>query len=71
MLALIPFTSSFSAVLANVGNIGPGLGIVGPTGNYSTLSDLSKITLIFDMLAGRLEVYPMLVLFYMGTWRKS
>lgn len=65
------FTSSFSAVLANVGNIGPGLGIVGPTGNYSTLSDLSKITLIFDMLAGRLEVYPMLVLFYMGTWRKS
>ncbi|MBO4680148.1 MAG: TrkH family potassium uptake protein [Lachnospiraceae bacterium] len=67
----LDFTTSFSAVLANIGNIGPGLGLVGPTGNYSMMSDLSKITLIFDMLAGRLEVYPMLVLFYLGTWRKS
>ena len=67
----LDFTTSFSAVLANIGNIGPGLGLVGPTGNYSLLSDVSKITLIFDMLAGRLEVYPMLVLFYLGTWRKS
>ena len=67
----LDFTTSFSAVLANIGNIGPGLGLVGATGNYSMLSDLSKVTLIFDMLAGRLEVYPMLVLFYLGTWRKS
>ncbi len=65
------FASTFSAVLASVGNIGPGLGVAGPTGNFSSFSDVSKITLIFDMLAGRLEIYPMLVLFYVGTWRKS
>lgn len=65
------FTSTFTAVLAMAGNIGPGLGIVGPTGNFSMLSDVSKVTLIFDMLAGRLEIYPMLVLFYVGAWRKS
>lgn len=67
----VDFTSTFSAVLASVGNIGPGLGVVGPTGNFGGFSDVSKITLIFDMLAGRLEIYPMLVLFYVGTWRKS
>lgn len=67
----LDFTSTFSAVLASVGNIGPGLGAVGPAGNFGGFSDVSKITLIFDMLAGRLEIYPMLVLFYVGTWRKS
>lgn len=65
------FTTTFSSVLATVGNIGPGLNIVGPAGNYAAFSDVSKITLVFDMLAGRLEIYPMLVLFYFGTWRKS
>ena len=65
------FQTSLSSVIATVGNIGPGLGKVGPTGNYSMFSDCSKIVLIFDMLAGRLEIFPMLVLFYAGTWRKS
>ncbi len=65
------FQTSFTSVISMAGNIGPGLGMVGPTGNYSQFSDCSKIVLIFDMLAGRLEIFPMLVLFYAGTWRKS
>lgn len=65
------FTSSFTAVLSMLGNIGPGLGMVGPTGNYSQFSEFSKIVLSFDMLAGRLEIFPMMILFYVGTWRKS
>lgn len=65
------FTSSITSVFATIGNIGPGLGMVGPCGNYSAYSNLSKIVLSFDMLAGRLEIFPMLVLSYIGTWRKS
>lgn len=65
------FETSFTAVLAMIGNIGPGLGLVGPTGNFAMFSPLPKIVLIFDMLAGRLEIFPMLVLVYVGTWRKS
>lgn len=64
-------TTSISSVLATVGNVGPGFSVVGATGNYSTFSAFSKIILSFDMLAGRLELFPMLVLFYPGTWRKS
>lgn len=63
--------TTFTSVLATVGNIGPGLGDVGATGNYSQFSDLSKIVLSFDMLAGRLEIFPMLVLFYIGTWKRN
>lgn len=65
------FTSTFSAVAATFNNIGPGLGIVGPMSNFSSLSGLSKVTLMFDMLAGRLEIFPMLLLFSPGTWRKQ
>lgn len=65
------FTTSFSAVLSMMGNVGPGLNKVGPTGNFGIFSPLSKIVLIFDMMAGRLEVFPMLVLLYPATWRKS
>lgn len=65
------FTTSFTAVLSMLGNIGPGLGMVGPTGNYAHFSEFSKIVLSFDMLAGRLEIFPMMILFYVGTWRKS
>lgn len=55
--------TTFTAVTATFNNIGPGLSLVGPTCNYSFLSLLSKYTLIFDMLAGRLELFPMLMLF--------
>lgn len=65
------FATSFSAVAANFNNIGPGLSTVGPSSNFSMLSDLSKLVLIFDMLAGRLELFPILVLFSPGTWKKG
>lgn len=63
--------TTITSVLASLGNIGPGLGDVGPTGNFSGFSALSKIVLSFDMLAGRLELFPMLVLLYPGTWRRN
>lgn len=62
--------TNFTAVAATINNIGPGLNIVGPAGNFSSFSDLSKFVLMFDMLAGRLELLPMLVLFVPSTWRK-
>jgi trk system potassium uptake protein TrkH len=64
----ISITTSLTAVIACFNNIGPGLDGVGPTCNYGGLSILSKITLIFDMLAGRLEIFPMLLLFSRSTW---
>ena len=62
--------TNVSAVLATLNNIGPGLGKVGPTLNYSNYSSFSKLVLSFDMLAGRLELLPMLLLFYPRTWTK-
>ena len=63
------FMTSFSAVAANLNNIGPGMSVVGPASNYSMMSYLSKTVLIFDMLAGRLELFPMLLLFVRETWK--
>lgn len=65
------FTTSFTAVAVNLNNTGPGLGAVGPVGNYADFSILSKIVFIFDMLAGRLEIYPLLLLFAPSAWKKS
>ena len=62
--------TTLSAVLATFNNIGPGIEAVGPTCNYAFFSDLSKVTLIFNMLAGRLEIFPMLILFSRQTWKK-
>lgn len=64
------FATNVTAVAATLNNIGPGLEIVGPAGNFGGFTDFSKIILIFDMLAGRLEIFPMLVLLAPGTWRK-
>lgn len=64
------FTTNFTAVAATINNIGPGLGAVGPMGGFSGYSILSKIVFIFDMLAGRLELYPMLLLFWLPAWKK-
>ena len=66
----IDFTSAFSAVATCFNNVGPGLGIVGPVGNFSSLSDLSKIVLSLDMLAGRLEIFPLLMFFSRSLWKK-
>lgn len=62
--------TSFTAVAATLNNIGPGLELVGPTQNFGFLSAPTKIVLIFDMLAGRLELFPMLLLFSPATWKK-
>ncbi len=63
--------TSFTAVVATFNNIGPGLNAVGPTCNYGAMTDLSKWVLIFDMLTGRLEIFPMLMLFYPPLWRET
>ena len=62
--------TNFSAVLCTFNNIGPGFEAVGPTCNFSAYSDLSKLVLSWAMLAGRLEIFPMLVLFSRNTWKK-
>ena len=61
--------TNFSAVLCTFNNIGPGLEAVGPTCNFSQYSDLSKLVLSWAMLAGRLEIFPILVLFSRDTWK--
>ena len=63
-------TTNFTSVAATINNIGPGLNRVGPTCNFSLFSNFSKLILVFDMLAGRLEIFPLLVLFYRETWKK-
>ena len=65
------FTTNFTAVLATLNNMGPGFNKVGPTCNFAFFSDLSKLTLIFDMLAGRLELLPMILILTPKSWRKS
>lgn len=62
------FDSTFSAVISCANNIGPGLGVVGPMGGYASLSVLSKLVLILDMLLGRLEIFPVLMLFAPSVW---
>ncbi len=63
------FLTAFSAVAATFNNIGPGLGKVGPAFSFADMTDVSKIFLSFGMLAGRLELFPMLILFAPETWR--
>ena len=63
--------TNFTAVTATLNNVGPGLGGVGPTSNYAGFSVFSKLVFIFDMLAGRLELFPMLVLFAPSTYKKN
>ena len=64
------FETNFTAVAATINNIGPGLHEVGPAANFSFFSVPSKLVLIFDMIAGRLELYPMLLLMSPATWKK-
>lgn len=65
------FTTNFTAVVSALNNIGPGLAGVGPTRNFGAFSVFSKFVLMFDMLAGRLELYPLLVLFMPSLWRRK
>ncbi|MBE5766257.1 MAG: TrkH family potassium uptake protein [Clostridiales bacterium] len=64
------FETNFSAMLACLNNIGPGLGVVGPAGNFSQYSDFNKILLSANMLIGRLEIFPFLALFTPAIWKK-
>ncbi|WP_313529489.1 TrkH family potassium uptake protein [Anaerotignum sp.] len=65
------FTTSITSVLTCLGNVGPGLSMVGPVENYSFFSDFSKLILCFDMLLGRLEIFPIVMLFAPSVWRRS
>lgn len=63
--------TNFTAVTATLNNIGPGLEVVGPTGSFESFSVFAKFVFMFDMLAGRLELFPMLVLFSPTLWKKK
>ena len=63
--------TNFSSVASCLNNIGPGLDMVGPASNYSMFSDWSKLVLIGDMLAGRLEIFPILILLSKTTWSRK
>lgn len=63
--------TTVTSVITTMSNIGPGLEVVGPVGNFAAFSPLSKLVLSFCMLAGRLEIYPMLIMFSPSIWRKN
>ena len=61
--------TNFTAVIASLNNIGPGLELVGPTQNFGIFSNFSKYILMIDMLAGRLELFPIIILFHPSIWK--
>ena len=64
------FTTNFTAVATTLNDVGPGLSLVGPTENFAKFSVLSKFVLMFDMIAGRLEIFPLLLLLSPKTWER-
>lgn len=66
----LSFTTNFTAAAATLNNVGPGFDLVGPARNFSVYSGFSKCILIFNMLAGRLELFPMLILLFPSCWKK-
>ena len=66
----LDFTTNFTSIAATLNNIGPGMELVGPACNYSCFSDFSKYVLMFDMIAGRLELFPVLLLFSPSAWKR-
>ena len=65
------FTTNLTSVLATLNNTGPGLSVVGSAGNYAGFNDFSKCVFCFNMIAGRLELYPLLLIFMPRAWRKN
>ena len=63
--------TTISAVMTTLNNVGPGFGVVGPMGSFAEYSAFSKIIFSFDMLVGRLEIFPFLILFTAFAWRKK
>ncbi len=66
----VDFLEAFSAALSSVSNVGPALGILGPTGNFAALNDMSKLTMSVAMLFGRLEIVPLMIVLMPSAWRK-
>ena len=66
----LDFVSAFTSVIASIGNIGPGLGSVGPTDNFAHIPQAGKVLLMLLMLLGRLEVFTVIVLFVPAFWRR-
>ena len=66
----VSIATNLSAVISCLNNIGPGIGVVGPAGNFAAYGPLEKIVLMFDMLIGRLEIIPILMLFYYKSWKR-
>ena len=62
--------TNFTAVIATINNIGPGLELVGPTQNFGGFSAVTKYVLMFDMLAGRLDLFPLLILLHPAMWKE-
>ena len=67
----VSFPVSFSSALTCVSNVGPGLDVVGPSGNFAAFSGLSKLVMSLTMIVGRLDIFPVLVLFSRSTWRRT
>lgn len=67
----LDFATTFSSVLTTLSNVGPGIAGVGPSGSFADFSPLSKLVFCFDMLAGRLEIFPFLMLFTAAAWRRK
>lgn len=67
----LDFTSTVTSVITCINNVGPGFDAVGPTSNFSELSDFTKIILAADMLIGRLEIFPMIILFSPAAWKRN
>ena len=65
------FATTFSSVLTTLNNVGPGISLVGPVENFYKFSGLSKLVFCFDMLIGRLEIFPYLLLMSPGLWRRK
>ena len=65
------FATTFSSVLTTLNNVGPGIAAVGPVENFAAFSPVAKIVFCFDMLIGRLEIFPFLVLFSPDLWRRK
>lgn len=65
------FTTNFTAAIATLNNIGPGLAMVGPTRNFGIYSSFSKFVLMFNMLAGRLELFPLVIMMLPTTWKRK
>lgn len=66
----LDFLTAFTSSLTCISNTGPGLGIVGPAGCFESYSSFSKVVLSLEMIAGRLEIFPILILFVPSTWKK-